>query len=433
MKKWKWLIILLVLALAAGAVWFWKFRKKEEKVQLETEVPQYGNVAISITATGTIQPVDTVSVGTQVSGTIAQVYADFNSAVKKGQLLAQLDKILLQAQVQQFSATLQQQRSNLTYQQSNYNRQKQLLEVGAISQAEYETALYQVNAAKDQVTSAEAQLKTANRNLQLSDIYSPIDGTVLSRNVSAGQTVVSSLNAPTLFVIARDLTRMQVQAAIDEADIGNVKKGQRVTFSVDAFPEDQFDGIVKEIRLQPSISSNVVTYATIIDAPNDQLKLKPGMTASITVYTKEANNAMMVSAKAIKFTPDSALLKDYLIEGKPAGQRGTRNRQQDTEADTTALRKERPKMNETADTTVKPKRAVVWLKNKNMITRKVIQVGLSDDANVQVLHGLTTQDTVITGIVLPGSAPAGNSGVRSPFMPARRGGGGSGGGGNRPR
>ena len=422
MKKWKWLIILLVLALAAGAVWFWKFRKKEEKLMLETEVPQYGKVAISITATGTIQPVDTVSVGTQVSGTIAQVYADFNSAVKKGQLLAQLDKILLQAQVQQFSGSLQQAKSNLVYQQSNYNRQKQLLDVGAISRAEYETALYQLSAAKDNITSAEAQLKTANRNLQLSDIYSPIDGTVLSRNVSAGQTVVSSLNAPTLFVIAKDLTRMQVQAAIDEADIGNVKKGQRVTFSVDAFPEDEFEGTVKEIRLQPSISSNVVTYATIIDAPNDQLKLKPGMTASITVYTKEADNALLVSARAIKFTPDSTLLKDYKIEGKPASQRGARNRQ-DVEADTSALRKERPKMDESSDTTVRPKRAVVWLKNHNLITRRVIQVGLTDDANVQVLHGLTTQDTVITGIVQPGALPAANNEVRSPFMPTRRGGG----------
>lgn len=428
MKKWKWLIILLVLALAAGAIWFWKFRKKEVKVELETEVPRYGNVAISITATGTIQPVDTVSVGTQVSGTIANVYADFNSTVKKGQLLAQLDKTLLNAQVQQYTGILQQNKANLLYQQSNYDRQKKLLDVGAISRAEYETALYQLSAAKDNVTSAQAQLKTANRNLELSDIYSPIDGTVLSRNVSAGQTVVSSLNAPTLFVIAKDLTRMQVQAAVDEADIGNVKKGQRVTFSVDAYPDDEFEGTVKEIRLQPSISSNVVTYATIIDAPNDQLKLKPGMTASITVYTKEADNTLLVSAKALKFTPDSSLLKHYTIEGKPASQRGLHNRPQADATDTSALRKERPKMNEGGDTTVKAKRAIVWLKKNNVITRKLIQVGLTDDANVQVLDGLTTRDSVVTGIIQPGTAPASSSDVRSPFMPARRGSGG-----NRPR
>lgn len=429
MKKWKWLIILLILVLAAGAIWFWKFREKEEMAQLETELPTYGTVAISITATGTIQPVDTVSVGTQVSGTIKSVFADFNSVVKKGQLLATLDKILLDAQVQQFTGSLQQARSNLTYQQSNFNRQKQLLDVGAISRAEYETALYQANAAKDNVLSAEAQLKTANRNLALADIYSPIDGTVLSRNVSAGQTVVSSLNAPTLFVIARDLSRMQVQAAVDEADIGNVKKGQRVVFSVDAYPDDEFEGTVKEIRLQPSISSNVVTYATLIDAPNEQLKLKPGMTASITVFTKEADNVLLVSAKAIKFTPDSSMLKHYTIEGRPAGERGKRSRDAGDNTDTSALKKERPKMKDSADTTVKPKRAIVWLKNKQVISRRVIQVGLSDDANVQVLQGLSTQDTVITGIVLPGAAPAGNNNVRSPFMPARRGSGG----GNRPR
>jgi HlyD family secretion protein len=302
--------------------------------------------------------------------------------------------------------------------------------VGAISRAEYETALYQANAAKDNVLSAEAQLKTANRNLALADIYSPIDGTVLSRNVSAGQTVVSSLNAPTLFVIARDLSRMQVQAAVDEADIGNVKKGQRVVFSVDAYPDDEFEGTVKEIRLQPSISSNVVTYATLIDAPNEQLKLKPGMTASITVFTKEADNVLLVSAKAIKFTPDSSMLKHYTIEGRPAGERGKRSRDAGDNTDTSALKKERPKMKDSTDTTVKPKRAIVWLKNKQVISRRVIQVGLSDDANVQVLQGLTTQDTVITGIVLPGAVSSGNTNVRSPFMPARR---GSGGGGNRPR
>ena len=430
MKKWKWLIILLILVLAAGAIWFWKFREKEEMAQLETELPSYGTVAISITATGTIQPVDTVSVGTQVSGTIKSVFADFNSVVRKGQLLATLDKILLDAQVQQFTASLQQARSNLTYQQSNFNRQKQLLDVGAISRAEYETALYQANAAKDNVLSAEAQLKTANRNLALADIYSPIDGTVLSRNVSAGQTVVSSLNAPTLFVIAKDLSRMQVQAAVDEADIGNVKQGQRVVFSVDAYPDDEFEGTVKEIRLQPSISSNVVTYATLIDAPNEQLKLKPGMTASITVYTKEADNVLLVSAKAIKFTPDSSMLKHYTIEGSPAGERGRRSRDGGDNTDTSALKKERPKMKDSAGTTVKPKRAIVWLKNKQVISRRVIQVGLSDDANVQVLQGLSTQDTVITGIVLPGAVSSGNTNVRSPFMPARR---GSGGGGTRPR
>ena len=221
---------------ARVGIWAWKFRETEQPIVLETIHPSQGEISTSITATGTVQPVDTVAVGTQVSGTIKRVFADFNSAVKKGQLLAQLDKSLLQAQVQQFNASLQQSKSNLVYQQSNYDRQKQLFEVGAISKADMETALNQFNVAKDNVTSSSAQLQSAQKNLSYSDIYSPIDGTVLSRNVSEGQTVASSFSTPTLFSIAKDLTKMQVRAAIDEADIGNVQTGQRAEFTVDAFP-----------------------------------------------------------------------------------------------------------------------------------------------------------------------------------------------------
>ncbi len=447
MKKFRWLIILLVLAIAGVAVWYWGFRKKEKPVVVETEQPRYGYIATSITATGTIQPVDTVSVGTQVSGTIKYVYTDFNAVVKKGQLLAELDKVLLQAQVQQYTGQLQQAQSQLVYNESNFKRQKSLFDVGAISRADYETAMYQYNAAKDNVTSVDAQLKSAKKNLSFADIYSPIDGTVLSRNVSAGQTVASSFNTPTLFVIAKDLTRMQVRAAIDEADIGNVKKGQRATFSVDAFPDDVFEGTVEEIRLQPSVASNVVTYVTIINAPNEQQKLKPGMTASITVYTREVVNALLVSAKAIKFTPDSALLKNYTIEGgrhqRGEGKRtGMKNDSLNTPADTNALKKHHAKLNEVQDTAIKPKRAVVWVKKDSTITRRVIQVGITDDAFVQVLEGLGPDDVVVNGVDQGGgSSASSNSQVRSPFMPARRGGGSSGsgggssgsGGGNRPR
>ena len=230
MKKIKWLIWILIIAVAGVGIWAWKFREMEQPIVLETIHPSQGEISTSITATGTVQPVDTVAVGTQVSGTIKRVFADFNSTVKKGQLLAQLDKSLLQAQVQQFNASLQQSKSNLVYQQSNYDRQKQLFEVGAISKADMETALNQFNVAKDNVTSSSAQLQSAQKNLSYSDIYSPIDGTVLSRNVSEGQTVASSFSTPTLFSIAKDLTKMQVRAAIDEADIGNVETGQRAEF-----------------------------------------------------------------------------------------------------------------------------------------------------------------------------------------------------------
>ena len=317
MKKFRWIWWVLLIAAIGVAIWFWKFRAGESVIILEIEKPQYGTLSNSVTATGTVQPVDTVAVGSQVSGTIKGVFADFNSTVKKGQLLAQIDKSLFQAQVDQINANLQSAQSNLVYQKSNYERQSKLFDVGAISKADLETALYSYNSAKDNVNGIKAQLMSAQKNLSFTDIYSPIDGTVLSRSISEGQTVASSFNTPTLFSIAKDLTKMQVQASVDEADIGNVAKGQRVIFSVDAFPADTFSGIVKEIRLRSSVSSNVVTYTTIIDAPNDQMKLKPGMTANITIYTKELNNVLLISARALSFQPDSVLAKIYTIQGMP--------------------------------------------------------------------------------------------------------------------
>ena len=288
-------------------------RDRSPEIVLATEKPHAGSIANAVTATGTVQPVDTVAVGTQVSGTISKVYADFNSKVKKGQLLAELDKTILNAQVQQIVSSIQQAQSQLTYQQSNFNRQSQLYNAGAISKADLETAQNGFNVAQAGLRSTQSQLQAAQKNLSLASIYSPIDGTVLSRNVSEGQTVAASFNTPTLFSIAKDLTHMQVGAAVDEADIGNVKTGQRVSFTVDAFPDDVFEGKLLEVRLQPTVSANVVTYTTIINAPNDQLKLKPGMTANITIYTKEENNALLISARATKFKPDSAIVRKYKI------------------------------------------------------------------------------------------------------------------------
>lgn len=432
-KKYKWITWIVIVAVAGVALWFFKFREKEQPVVLETEQPQTGYIATSVTATGTVQPVDTVSVGTQVSGTISEVYADFNSIVKKGQLIARIDKSLLQATADQFSANLQQARSNLSFSESNYNRQKQLLDVGAISRAEYETALNQYNVAKDNVNSVASQLRAAQRNLSFTDIYSPINGTVLSRNINVGQTVAASLNTPTLFVIAKDLTKMQVQAAVDEADIGNVKPGQRVSFTVDAFPDDQFEGTVQEVRLRPNVSSNVVTYVTIIDAPNPGMKLKPGMTASITAFTREAENAMLISAKAIRFRPDSALLKKYKIEDnrEPSGRRGGEGVDNmrigsNTPRDTSMRDGKRFSTPDTLANGIVPKRAVVWVKKDSTLTRRPIQIGLTDGTNVQVLSGLNANEIIVTGMQQPGTTATADNATRSPFMPQRRGGGGGG-------
>lgn len=431
-KKYKWVIWVLIIAAAGVGIWFWKFKGEEKPVVLETEQPHMGFIATSVTATGTVQPVDTVSVGTQVSGTISKVYVDFNDKVKKGQLIAEIDKTILTAQRDQIAANLKQAEANQQYQKSNYNRQNQLLNVGAISRADYEIALNQYNSSNDNVNSIAAQLKAANQNLYYANIYSPIDGTVLTRNVSVGQTVAASLNTPTLFVIAKDLTKMQVQAAVDEADIGNVKKGQRVTFSVDAFPDNTFEGHVEEVRLRPSVSSNVVTYSTIIDAPNGDLKLKPGMTANITVFTQEIQNTLLISAKATRYRPDSSLYKIYTIEGghnKEAQKEGAMHIGNAAKKDTGMNKNGKRDTTQLVET---GKTAIVWVKKDSTITRRKIKIGLTDDTNVQILSGLSTDDVVVTGSHQESNSSQASSGTpRSPFMPQRRGGGSRSGGGSR--
>jgi len=411
MKKYKWAIIIALIVIAGGVIWFWKFRNAEEIIVLETNKIVYGAINSSVTATGTLQPVDTVAVGSQISGTIKKVYFDFNSKVKKGQLLAQLDKSLMEAQVQQYIATRQQAQANALYQKNNYDRQNKLFAVDAISKADLETAVYQYNSANDVVNSITAQLNTARKNLTFTDIYSPIDGTILSRSVSEGQTVAASLNTPTFFSIAKDLTQMQVQASVDEADIGNVKEGQRAIFSVDAFPSDTFAGTVKEIRLRSSVTANVVTYITIIDAPNSDMKLKPGMTANITIYTREINHTLLIPAAALVFTPDSVLIVKYHISG--AGNVIEKESKQ-----------QRDKPEHLTDSgSVKTKQGFVWIKRDSInIARMPVITGLDDKTEVQVIAGLQEGDEVISGYkkVQKKDAASGKT-AKSPFMPARRG------------
>ncbi len=417
MKSRKIILIIISIIVVPGLVWYFFLRGKEQHVVLTKEQPLRGSISTSVTATGTVQPVDTVTVGTQVSGTISALYADFNSTVKKGQLLAELDKTLIQAQVDQAKASLAQSQSNQTYQQANYGRQKQLFETGSISRAEYDQALNTLQVASANVNNAKAQLRSAERNLSFTQIYSPIDGVVLGRSVSIGQTVAASFNTPTIFTIAKDITKMQVQAKVDEADIGNVVKGQRSTFTVDAFINDTFNGTVKDIRLQPSISSNVVTYATLIDAPNDDKKLKPGMTANIVIYTKEVNDALLVSAQALKFNPDSSLTKEYEIvplEGRGMGKRAGKGR---TRKD--AGMAKQPKVKEGETEVVEP--SFVWVLQGRKLIQKRIKTGLNDNTHVEVLAGLNENDVVISGM------EGGTSGVpaaaaSSPFMPKRPGG-----------
>lgn len=428
----KTLYIIITVIIGAVLIWFFFIRKPEKPIVLQTAKPAYGYIATSVTATGRIEPVDTVSVGTQVSGTIQYIYADFNSKVKKGQLLASLEKTLLQATLQQAQGNLLNAQSALVLQRNNYQRQSILYKTDAISKADYDSAVSSYNSAKANVKAAQGSVLSAQKNLSYADVYSPIDGVVLNRNVSVGQTVAASFSTPTLFVIAKDITKMQVQANVDEADIGDVAKGERASFTVDAFINDQFAGTVEDIRLHPSVSANVVTYTTIINAPNNDMKLKPGMTANIIIYTKEVNNAMLIPAKALQFTPDSSMMKDYKIVGKVGkGGRGKHGGGGMGGANAGVAHSVKSRKDSTG--AVPKQMATIWTLKDKTITRKRIQIGLNDNTNVEVIKGLDTADRVITGIVAAGSeagssASSGTSTGGSPFLPKRpsRGGGGGG-------
>src|SRR6185312_14975497 len=402
MKKIIWIIVILIIA--AGIYFYFKKRNADKPVAFETEQMRTGSISNSVTATGTIQPVDTVAVGAQVSGTIQNIYVDFNSPVKKGELLASLDKSLLNDQVNQDRANLQNAQSNLQFQQQNFDRQSKLYNVGAISKADFETAQSTYNTARAAVSSAQAILAAAQRNLSYTNIYSPINGTVLSRNVSEGQTVASSFNTPTLFSIAKDLSKMQVRAAVDEADIGNVKKGQNVTFTVDAFPDDVFKGTVQEVRLQPVVTANVVTYVTIINAENNNLKLKPGMTANITIYLQQDSSANLISAKAISFTPDSSMTKQYKIIKYNDNHYAANN-------DSSSEKKNSP---------FPAKMETVWILKGNEIIERKIMTGMNDNIHVQVLSGLNKEDEVIDGVQEGEKVKSASGQAKSPFMPSRR-------------
>ena len=301
-------VVILILWLAIGG-------KKEEKITFETEKVQMGDVHTTITATGTIEPVTSVTVGTQVSGIVAHLYVDYNSIVKKGQVIAELDKTNLTSELAAAKANLSSEQSNLDFQQANFNRYQTLYNKGLVSAHDYENARLTYFQAREKVASARQTVAKAQTNLGYATITSPIDGVVLNKAVEEGQTVASSFNTPELFVIAQDLTNMRVIADIDEADIGGVKEGQRVTFTVDAFPDDKFEGRVTQVRQEATTTSNVVTYEVVISAPNADLKLKPGLTANVTIYTMEKNNVMTVSTKALRFTPNPAILtEDQKIE-----------------------------------------------------------------------------------------------------------------------
>jgi HlyD family secretion protein len=372
------------LAIVVLVAWLHSGGKKEEKVEFETAKVERQSIHTSITATGTIEPVTSVTVGTQVSGIVAHLYVDYNSIVKKGQVIAELDKTNLISELNRARADLSSAQSTLDYQRANYNRYKTLYEKGLVSADEFESNRLNYEKARQSVASSQESVRKAETNLGYATITSPIDGVVLSKSVEEGQTVAASFNTPELFTIAQDLTNMRVIADIDEADIGGVKEGQRVSFTVDAFPDDKFEGAVTQVRQQATTSSNVVTYEVVISAPNNDLKLKPGLTANVTIFTMEKDNILALPSKALRFTPNEALLKgDQQIA--------------DVEAP-----------------------AKVWTLEGNTFKAHRVETGVSNGMMTEIVSGVKEGTEILVDFNISGGEAPQQNQASNPFMPRPR-------------
>ena len=378
--------IAIGVVVVAIIAWFLlKGGKKEEKVSFDTAKVENTNIQTSITATGTIEPVTSVTVGTQVSGIVSKLYVDYNTVVKKGQVIAELDRTNLISELNTAKANLSSAQSTAAYELSNYNRYKTLYDKGLVSADEYESALLSYQKAKEQVNTSRESVQKAQTNLGYATITSPIDGVILSKAVEEGQTVAASFNTPELFVIAQDLTDMRVIANIDEADIGGVKEGQRVTFTVDAFPDDTFEGAVTQVRQEATTESNVVTYEVVISAPNADLKLKPGLTANVTIFTLEKNNVLAVPAKALRFMPNDA----FLQKGETID---------DCEGD-----------------------YKLWTKEGFVFKAHKVQIGTTNGIMTEITGGIQAGTEVLTDFNISGGAePEQAQQAGNPFMPRPR-------------
>lgn len=375
-----WIIVAAMLVVAIGS-WIFSGGKKNKEIQFETEKITRANLQNSVTATGTIEPVTSVTVGTQVSGIVSKLYVDYNSKVTKGQVIAELDKTNLTSELNTAKANLSSAQSSLNYEKANHQRYETLYKKGLVSADEYENARLSYEKAVQQVKTAQESVKKAETNLNYATITSPIDGVVLSKSVEEGQTVAASFSTPELFTIAQDLTNMRVIANVDEADIGDVKEGERVSFTVDAFPNDVFEGQVTQVRQEATTTNNVVTYEVVISAPNEQLKLKPGLTANVTIYTAEKQGVLSVSTKALRFTPTPETVGKMKI----------------------------------ADCKGKNK---LWTKQGNTLQAHSVQLGMSDGIHTEILSGLAEGTEIVTTVTeLAEEETAAAPQEKSPFAP----------------
>lgn len=370
------------IIIVAIAAWLLSGSKKDMKIEFSTEKAQKANIQNSVTATGTIEPVTSVTVGTQVSGIVSRLFVDYNSVVKKGQVIAELDKTNLISELNTAKANLASAQSSLKYESDNYKRYKTLFEKGLVSADDFESAKLSYDKALQTVNTSKESVQKAQTNLGYATITSPIDGVVLSKAVEEGQTVAASFSTPELFTIAQNLTDMRVIADVDEADIGDVREGERVTFTVDAYPNDTFEGEVTQVRQEATTTNNVVTYEVVISAPNNDLKLKPGLTANVTIYTAEKQGVLSVPSKALRFTPTQETVGKMKIQ----------------------------------DSNGKNK---VWTIEGNTLKANTVQLGMSDGINTEIISGIGEGVLVVTGIeeVAEAAGPAEQQQERSPFAP----------------
>lgn len=378
-----WTVVAVVVAAAA---WLIARRSGSSDITLQTAVAAMGDIRNSVTATGTVEPVTLVEVGTQVSGIIDKLYVDYNDRVTAGQLIAEMDKVTLESDLAEAEAQLASSKTEYEYRMKEYLRTKQLYEKELVSDAEYDEDLYLYETAKNTYAQRQASIIGIRRNLGYATITSPIDGVVISRAVEEGQTVAAGFETPTLFTIANDLTDMQVIADVDEADIGYVQEGQRVDFTVDAYPDDVFTGTVEQVRLEATTESSVVTYEVVITAYNPDLKLKPGLTANVTIYTMERNNVCCIPSKALRFVPDAGMVESMgfsMASGTGMSDPGT----------------------------------VCWILDGTSLEPRTVTVGQTDGENTEIISGLSGGETVVTGVQMVSAAVKETQQERSPFMP----------------
>ncbi len=395
------IIGIAAVVLVAGGVWFFTGKSAKGGIRLETAKVGRSSISNTVTATGTVEPVTEVEVGTQVSGIIDKLYADYNDVVKAGQLIAEMDKVNLKAELASAQAQLASSKSEYEYQQKNYARSKVLFDKKLISDSDYETATYNYEKSKAAYEQSQASMVKVNRNLEYATITSPIDGVVINRAVEEGQTVAAGFETLTLFTIAADLTKMQVIADVDEADIGNVEDGQRVSFTVDAYPNDVFEGTVKQICLGDSSSSSsssstststVVTYEVVITADNPDLKLKPRLTANVTIYTLERDNVLTVPTKSLRFVPEEELLMGTGLTAENSAQEAPAGKR------------------------------LIWVKQGQQLLPRVITVGSTSGNMIEVTDGLTEGEEIAVDMASNGAAPVAAATEKSPFMPGPPGG-----------